>query len=215
VAPAPDKRWARRRNSIMWAPMPKQFSFAEDTTVLAALTEDMNERSSLREHDYNDDQDDDPAADEAAGFAEYGQLPGSGPGSGFLNLAVGSNNDDDESKTTTKGTKRSSRAATTSMGTPLPDDVDFREDDEDPEPEPSVSASTSSSSRLPFSSGKGPVRVLPIPSSFIPTTAPPMTPAEFKERMKTHVQQMGGAGPRGGLSISRPPLHSNATAAKK
>jgi hypothetical protein len=34
VQPAPDARWARRKNSIMWAPMPKQYSFAEGAAAV-------------------------------------------------------------------------------------------------------------------------------------------------------------------------------------
>lgn len=40
-APAPDATWARRKNSIMWAPMPKAYEFsAEGGTVMEAIQED-------------------------------------------------------------------------------------------------------------------------------------------------------------------------------
>ena len=40
VAPAPDSAWARRKNSIMWAPMPKSFQFTEGAGVMDAIVED-------------------------------------------------------------------------------------------------------------------------------------------------------------------------------
>lgn len=40
VAPAPDAVWARRKNSIMWAPMPKSYTFAEGGAVMEPIEED-------------------------------------------------------------------------------------------------------------------------------------------------------------------------------
>ena len=39
VAAAPDAKWARRKNSMMWAPMPKVYSFADSQWVMEAITE--------------------------------------------------------------------------------------------------------------------------------------------------------------------------------
>ena len=39
VAAAPDARWARRKNSMMWAPMPKVYSFADSQWVMEAIPE--------------------------------------------------------------------------------------------------------------------------------------------------------------------------------
>lgn len=40
VAPAPDAIWSRRKNSIMWAPMPKVFSFSEGSGILEPIREE-------------------------------------------------------------------------------------------------------------------------------------------------------------------------------
>ena len=39
VAAAPDAKWARRKNSMMWAPMPKVYSFADSQWVMEAIAE--------------------------------------------------------------------------------------------------------------------------------------------------------------------------------
>ena len=39
VAAAPDAKWARRKNSMMWAPMPKVYSFADSQWVMEAIPE--------------------------------------------------------------------------------------------------------------------------------------------------------------------------------
>jgi serine/threonine protein kinase len=42
VAPAPkDAQWARRKNSIMWAPMPRSYTFAEGAIVMPTIREDL------------------------------------------------------------------------------------------------------------------------------------------------------------------------------
>jgi len=42
VAPAPDAQWARRKNSLMFAPMPKSYTFNEGNVVMDAIMEDLN-----------------------------------------------------------------------------------------------------------------------------------------------------------------------------
>ena len=56
VAPAPDAKWARRKNSIMWAPMPKAYAFTDSSVVMDAIAEADAEREDKRG----------PAPDEAA-----------------------------------------------------------------------------------------------------------------------------------------------------
>ena len=44
VAPAPDAKWARRKNSLMWAPMPKAYAFNDSHFVMDTIPEDDSER---------------------------------------------------------------------------------------------------------------------------------------------------------------------------
>ena len=44
VAPAPDAKWARRKNSLMWAPMPKAYAFSDSQFVMDAIPEHDSER---------------------------------------------------------------------------------------------------------------------------------------------------------------------------
>ena len=46
VAPAPDAKWARRKNSLMWAPMPKAYAFSDSQFVMDTIPEADSERGS-------------------------------------------------------------------------------------------------------------------------------------------------------------------------
>ena len=45
VAPAPDAKWARRKNSLMWAPMPKAYAFTDSDFVMETIEEEVSERN--------------------------------------------------------------------------------------------------------------------------------------------------------------------------
>ena len=45
VAPAPDAKWARRKNSLMWAPMPRAYAFTDSGFVMDTIAEDDSERA--------------------------------------------------------------------------------------------------------------------------------------------------------------------------
>ncbi len=49
VAPAPDAKWARRKNSIMWAPMPKTFQFADANWVMDMIEEEEEQEIGIRQ----------------------------------------------------------------------------------------------------------------------------------------------------------------------
>ena len=49
IAPAPrDAQWARRKNSIMWSPMPRSYEFKEGQVVMEVIAEDLAKETATR-----------------------------------------------------------------------------------------------------------------------------------------------------------------------